>query len=449
MKRIIFTVIATIMLCCNIYAQDNRKLWTLEECIRYAIDNNINLKQREQEEELRKVELKMSQSSWMPNMNASLGQNIDFGRTPSREGTIVDRNSASSSFNMQLSVPLFNGFKIANDITVRKMNLMAATESLNKAREDLALNVASYYLQALYSKELLNIAELQVNLVKEQVIRTEALVEAGRVAAVQLYLINAQLSNDEVILTEARNNVNMALLDLAQILELERLGADFDIVQPETQNAMTDNMRSIVAPDDIYYNAVNFKPQIKEQEFLLESSKKRLRIAQADYYPRLSFNANYGNGYYRYFGDNDVTSVPFSDQLKQNERKTISVSLNIPIFNRFAYRNNVRQANIGITNQSLNIENSKKALYKEIQQAYFMATAAQAKYFASEKSVAANEEALGYAEESYAAGKSSVFEYNESKTKYAQSLSEQAQAKYNFIFRAKILDFYNGVEIRL
>jgi len=449
MKRQLFTGIIVCLLCNNIDAQNITKLWTLEDCIRYATENNIILKQREQEEELVKVELNTSQSSWLPNLNASLGQNMDFGRTPSRDGIIVDRTSVNSSFNMQLSMPLFNGFKIANDIAVRKMNLMAATESLNKAKEDLALNVTSYYLQALYSKELLSIAELQVNLTKEQVIRTEALLDVGRVPASQLSLVNAQLANDEVTLMEAKNNVIMALLDLAQALELERLGTDFDIVQPETKDAVADNMRSIIPPDDIYDNAVAFKPQIKEQEFLLESRKKLLRIAQADYYPRLSFGANYGNGYYRYYGGDGTESVTFSDQLKQNERKTISLSLNIPIFNRFGIRNNVRQARVRIINQELMMENSKKILYREIQQAYFMAIAAQAKYIASEKSVTANKEALTYAEESYAAGKSSVFEYNESKTRYAQSLSEQAQAKYNFIFRAKILDFYNGMEIRL
>jgi outer membrane protein len=293
----------------------------------------------------------------------------------------------------------------------------------------------------------LNIAELQVNLTKEQVTRTEVLVDAGIQAMSQLSLINAQLANDEVKLTEAGNNVRLALLDLTQALELERVGADFDIIQPETKDVIVDNMRSVIPPDDIYYNAVAFKPQIKEQEYLLESRKRRLRVAQADYYPRLNFNANYGTGYYRYFGSDDYVSVPFNDQLRQNERKTIYVSLNIPVFNRLNVRNNVRHARVGIINQELTMGSSKKTLYKEIQQAYFMAVAAHEKYMASEKSVAASKEALTYTEERYAVGRSSVYEYNDSKTKYAQSLSEQAQSKYNFIFRAKILDFYNGTPI--
>jgi outer membrane protein len=449
MKRKLFTGIALLLLCCYMGAQDAPRQWSLEECIHHAIANNVNLKQQEQEEASRMIELDASRNSWIPSLNAYMGQNLDFGRSPTKDETIIDQNSANSSFQVQLNMPVFGGFKIPNNIAARKLNLMAATESLNKAKEDLSLNVASYYLQALYNKELLNIAELQVNMTTEQVIVTEALVGAGKVPMSQLYDIKAQLARDEVALTEAGNSVSLALLDLVQSLELERLGADFDVVQPEANDVIADNMRSILPPDNVYDHSVTFKPHIKEQEYLLASQKKMLKVAQADYFPRISFSANYQNGYYRYFGSNDIESTPFGDQIKQNERKTIGFSLNIPIFNRFEVRQNVRQHRVAIVNRELSMENSKKALYKDIQQAWFTAIAAQEKYIASEKSVAASNEALTYAKERYAAGKSTVFEYNESKAKYAQSLSEQAQAKYSFIFRAKILDFYNGTPITL
>lgn len=444
MKRNIIKIVVISLLCSNIYAQNTPKQWTLEECINYAIANNVILKQQQLDEESKNIELNVSKNSRLPSVNAYLGQNFEIGRTPSRDGVIIDQNSAISSFQVQLNLPLFEGFKIQNNIAVKKLNLMAATESLNKAKEDLALNVTSFFLQALYNKEIMSIAELQVNLTKEQVTKTELLVEVGKVPMSQLYDIKAQLARDEVTLIEAKNNVSLALLDLAQALELERLGVDFDIIQPDIQYSTSDNLNSILPPDNIYDNAITFKPQIKEQEYLLESQKKMLKVAEADYYPRLSFSASYSNGYYRYFGDNAPTLISFSDQLSQNERKTIGLSLNIPIFNKFDIRNNVSQNRLAIDYRELTMENSKKALYKDIQQAYFMAVGAQEKYVASEKSVIASKEALIYAEERYAAGKFTVFEYNETKAKYAQSLSEQAQAKYNFIFRAKILEFYNG-----
>jgi Outer membrane protein len=257
------------------------------------------------------------------------------------------------------------------------------------------------------------------------------------------------LATDEVTLTDAGNNVSLAMLDLIQALELERLEGDFDIVQPKIDDAIADYIQSVSLPDLIYDNAVLFKPQIKEQEYLLERQKKLLNAAKSYYYPQLNISASYGNGYYQYFGSDDITNISFKDQIEQNAQRNIGISLSIPIFNRFSYRNNVRQAKVGIINQNYTLENNKKILYKEIQQAYFNAIAEQEKYLASEKSVAASKEALKYAEERYIAGKSTVFEYNESKTKYASSLSQQVRAKYNFIFRAKILDFYNGVEIQL
>lgn len=450
MKQLISSVaLASFLFCLPAGAQEAPKQWSLEECIRYAIENNIDLKQKELERQNQEVTLHTSKYSWLPSLNASIGENFGFGRSESKDGLIVDRNSANTSANIQLSMPVFDGFKIPNDIAARKLDLKASIETLNKAKEDLSINVASYYLQVLYNKEMLKIAELQVALSSEQVTKTEALYNAGKVPVSQLYDMKAQLAKDEVTLTESKNNVKLALLDLTQTLELERDGENFDVLEPETGDAVEQYMSSIIPPDQVYDYAVGVKPQVKEQEYLLESQKKMLKVAQAGFYPKLNFSAGYSNGYYHNFGDGDYNNVPFSDQLKNNGQKSIGFSLSIPIFNRFQVRNSVRSARIAIHNRELMMENTKKTLYKEIQQAYYNATAAQEKYVSSDKSVDASKIAFSYAEERYGAGKSTVFEYSEAKTKYAQSLAEQTQSKYNFIFRAKILDFYNGTPITL
>ena len=431
-------------------AQEQTAPWSLEACIDYAYANNIQLKQKVEEQEARKVELHTSKHSWLPAVNANMGQSFQFGRSTSKSGVIVDQNASNTTFNINLDMPIFDGFKIPNDIAARKLDLQAAIESLNKAKEDLAINIASYYLQVLYNKELQRVAQLQVDLDKEQVAKTEAMVDAGKVPLSQLYDIKAQLAKDEVTLTEATNNVQLALLDLAQSLELERSDRSFDIETPQIADAVAENMSSILPPETIFDQAVTFKPQIKEQEYLLESQKRMLKVAQAGYYPKLNFGASYSNGYYHTsMGGEFADTRSFGDQLKQNGQKIVGFSLSIPLFNRFQVRNSVRSARIGINNQQLMLENSKKTLYKEIQQAYYNATAAQEKYRASDKSVAASKEAFDYAQVRYAAGKSTVFEFNEAKTKYAQSLAEQAQAKYDFIFRAKILDFYRGTPLKL
>lgn len=449
MKQVISSVVlASFLFCLPAGAQETAKQWSLEECIRYAIENNIDLKQRELEQKSREVDLHTSKYSWLPSVNASIGENFGFGRSESKDGLIVDRNSANTSASIQLSMPLLD-MKIPSDIAARKLDLKASVETLNKAKEDLSINVASYYLQTLYNKEMLKIAELQVTLSSEQVTKTEALYNAGKVPVSQLYDMKAQLAKDEVTLTESRNNVKLALLDLAQSLELERDGENFDVLEPEISDAVEQYMSSIIPPDQVYDHAVGFKPQIKEQGYLLESQKKMLKVAQAGYYPRLNFSAGYSNGYYHNFGEGEYNNAPFSDQLKNNGQKSIGFTLSIPIFNRFQVRNSVRTARININNRELMMENSKKTLYKEIQQAFYNATAAQEKYVSSDKSVDASKIAFSYAEERYGAGKSTVFEYSEAKTKYAQSLAEQTQSKYNFIFRAKILDFYNGTPITL
>ena len=430
-------------------AQEPAKRWNLEECIQYAIEHNIGLKQKDQERASREVALRTSRFSWLPSVNGSVGQSFQFGRSTTKSGVIVDQNAANSTLNITLDMPIFDGLRIPNDIAARKLDLKASIESLNKAKEDLAINVASYYLQVLYNKELLEVARLQVDLDKEQVVKTEAMVNAGKVPLSQLYDIKAQLANDEVTLTEYANNVNLALLDLAQSLELERIEA-FDIEEPLSEDVVAENMGSILPPDHIYDNAVTFKPQIKEQRYLLESQRKMLRVARADYYPKLNFGASYSNGYYHSStGGEFIDTRSFGEQLRQNGQKIVGFSLSIPLFNRFQVRDNVRSARINILNQELQMENTKKSLYKEIQQAYSNATASQKKYQAAGKSVLASKEAFDYARRRYEAGKSTVFEFNEAKTKYAQSLAEQAQAKFDYIFRVKILDFYNGTPIRL
>lgn len=449
-RNLYILAIATLLSGNHASAQDTAKPWSLEECIQYAIAHNIDLKQKEQEQESRKVDLHTSKHSWLPALNGNVGQSFQFGRSTSKSGVIVDQNAANSTLSINLDMPLFDGLRIPNDIAARKLDLQASTENLNKAREDLAIQIASCYLQVLYNKELLKIARLQVELDKEQAGKTEALVNAGKVPLSQLYDIKAQLAKDEVTLTESRNNVSLALLDLAQSLELERSERGFDIQTPAIDDAVADNMGSILPPEHIYDHAVTFKPQIKEQQYLLESQKKMLRVARAGYYPKLNLGASYSNGYYHSTSGGDFADTrSFGEQLRQNGQKIVGLSLSIPLFNRFQVRNSVRAARINIINRELLMENTKKALYKEIQQAYHNATASQEKYMASGKSVAASREAFQYAQERYNAGKSTVFEFNEAKAKYAQSLAEQAQAKYDFIFRAKILDFYNGNPIRL
>ncbi|GHT75936.1 transporter [Bacteroidia bacterium] len=435
------------------------KQWTLEECIQYAIDKNISIKQIELQKTNAEVELNTAQMSRLPELNGSVGQNWEFGFSSGQNNVkSTNQKQSNSNFSLTTSMPLFTGFRIPNEIARNKLELKAATENLAKAKEDLALNVASLFLQVLFNQEILKVNEEQLSLSKTQVEKTRVLVEVGKIPQSQLYDIEAQVAKDEVSVVQAKNNLNLALLDLAQSLELENTNG-FDVYAPETGNVIAEYMSSVQPPQVIFNNALTIKPAIKAQEYKVESAEKTLNIAKSGYLPNLSLNAGYGTGYYYFYGLKDYineagelvhpTNRPFSNQIKESGREYIGLSLSIPIFNRFSVRNQVRSAKININNQQLELDNVKKTLYKEIQTAYLNATAAQEKFRSSDKAVKATSESFNYAKERYEVGKSSVFEFNEARTKYIQSQSEQIQAKYDYIFRTKILDFYNGVPIKL
>ena len=428
-------------------AAAQEKQWTLEECIDYAIEHNIEIKSYELDTQLKEHTLNTSKWSRLPDLNANLGQNFDFGRSPSADNTSIESTSATnSSFNIGTSVPLFTGFRIPNEVAAGKLDLRAAFESLNKAKESLSLQVASNYLNVLFYKELEWVRGVQSDLSAEQVTKTEMLVQAGKVPEGQLFDIKAVLANDYTALVEAQNQTKLMLLALAQNLEMGEQIELFEIAEPVLSDPSQTLLGSLQTPAEIYLLAVTTRPMIKEQELLLESSKKRLEIAKSDYYPKLNFSAYYSNGYYYFF---DQANPSFTDQIDKNQRTNLGLSLSIPIFNRFRVRNQVRSSRINIFNRELNLDNSKKALFEEIQKAYYNAIAAQRKYVASKESVGAAAKSFEYAQERYNVGKASVFELNEAKTKMSQSLAEQVQSKYEFIFRVKILDFYRGEKITL
>jgi outer membrane protein len=384
--------------------------------------------------------------SRLPDLSAGMGQNWSFGRGETESGLKENTTQSNTSFSISSSIPLFTGFRITNEIEKNKLELKAATENLEKAKENLALNIASLFLEVLFNKEIVNVNEEQLNLSQTQIEKTKSLVQAGKVPMSQLYDIEAQAAKDEVSLIQAKNNRALALLDLAQSLELEN-ETYFDIYAPETDNVIAEYTNSAQSPLTIFNNAVHIKPVIKEQQYRVESAEKTLKIAESGYLPSLSLSLSYGTAYY--YNYNLKENMPFSNQLRDQSGEMIGLNLSIPIFSRFSVKNQVRNAKINISNQQLALENTKKTLYKEIQTAYLNATAAQEKYKASGKAVTASSESFKYAQERYETGKSSVFEYNEAKTKWMQSQSEQIQAKYDYIFRTKILDFYNGIPIKL
>lgn len=423
--------------------------WTLRRCIDYAVEHNIEIRQQALNVDDAEIELNTSKNSRLPSLGGSANQSFNFGRTMSQGSGVYEVAKAASTtqFSVSSSVPVFAGMRISRQIETNELNLKAATENLNKAKENLELQVASLYLEALFKKEIVRVYQEQADLTARQVARTEALLEAGKVPRSQLFDIKAQLAKDQLNLTNACNDRDLALLNLAQSLSLP--GADgFDVVEPGSAGSIVADGGAVPDPQQIYEAALGIKPHVKEARYRLESSQRNLKVTQAAFWPTLNLGLSYTSGF------NHLLTAGFANpsvvsQWKDNQREAIGFNLSVPIFNRLQTRNQVRQARLNIRNRSLELDNVKLTLYKEIQQAYQSAVASVAKYNSTRAAYQAAAEAFVYAQERYDVGMLAVYEYSEAQTKMVTSRSEQLQAQYDFLFRTKILDFYRGVPITL
>ena len=438
MKKTVICLSLTILGVFQIQAQET---WNLQRCINHAIEHNLSIKQKEAARDQSEVELNTAQWSRMPNLNGNIGQSFNFGRALQADNTYGNRNTRNTNFSLGTNIPLFTGMQIPNNIALSKLNLKAATEDLAKAKEDISIQVASYFLQVLFNEELVKIARNQVALSQEQLDRKVAFFKNGKASEAEVLEAKSRLAQDQLSLVQAENNHQLALLDLSQMLELPS-PENFRISVPNIDGFTAD----LSMPEEVYAQAMMNKPAIKAAQYRLQGAEKSIKIAQSSYYPQLSFGAGIGTNYYHLSG---IENAPFSTQWDQNMNKYLQFSLSIPIFNRFQTRNRVKSARIQRTALSWQLEESKKSLYKEIQQAYYNALAAESKYKSSQSATESANASFKLISEKYANGKASATEYNEMRTAWMKSLSDGIQAKYEFIYRSKILDFYKGIPLVL
>ena len=438
MKRTVISLSLTLLGAFQLQAQDT---WDLQRCITHAIEHNLSIKQKEAARNQSEVELNTAQWSRMPNLSGNIGQSFNFGRALQADNTYGNRNTRNTNFSLGTNIPLFTGMQIPNSIALSKLNLKAATEDLAKAKEDISIQVASYFLQVLFNEELTKIARNQVALSQEQLDRKVAFFKNGKASEAEVLEAKSRLAQDQLSLVQAENNHQLALLDLSQLLELPS-PEGFQINVPDIDNFSV----HLTLPEEVYAQAMMNKPAIKAAQYRLLGAEKSIKIAQSGYYPQLSFGAGIGTNYYHLSG---IENAPFSTQWDQNMNKYLQFSLSIPIFNRFQTRNRVKSARIQRTALSWQLEESKKSLYKEIQQAYYNALAAESKYKSSQSATESANASFKLISEKYANGKASATEYNEMRTAWMKSLSDGIQAKYEFIYRSKILDFYKGIPLVL
>ena len=416
--------------------------WTLRQCADYAVSHNISIQQHQNQRQQREVQLSTARNLRLPDLNGSINENFSFGRAQTLDGTYANRNTNNTSFSLSTTVPLFSGFQIPNQIKLSQLNLEAAIQDLEKARNDVRMQVAKAYVQILYDMEVADVAHRQIAIDSAQVARLEAFVRNGKASQADLSQQQATLSRAHLTATQADNAQALSLLALSQLLELPT-PEGFTIVRPAVDGSLSRDFTAL-SPDAIYAEALAIKPEVQAEQLRLSASERSINIAKGAGYPKLNFSAGLQTNYFKSSG---MPAFTFFKQLDNNFSQYLALSLNVPIFSRFQTRNNIRLARIDRANQELTLENVKKTLYKEIQQVYYNARAAHSKYESSLTATASARDAFELMQAKYENGKATITEFNESKNNYLKSESDLVQARYEYLYQTALLDFYQGKEL--
>ncbi|HCX99858.1 MAG TPA: TolC family protein [Bacteroidales bacterium] len=349
--------------------------------------------------------------------------------------------------SISTQVTLFNGFQLTNSKRQEALNLQASLSDVEGLKNNISLNIAAAYLQILFSEEIVESSRMQLELSAMQVERTRMLVEAGSLPEGNLMEIEAQRASDELQLVNAQNQLDLAYLTLTQLLDI-RDTENFAVQKPQIESLGQEPIAN--QSQNIFDQAQLTLPQIQGAQIRVQSAEKGVQIARGAQSPRLSLGANYGTGAQHLLRSIPLFSEdPFLDQIKDNANISVGLSLSIPIFNGSQVRTSISNARINLENTRLSLENEKNYLFKDIQQAQADAMAAFKKYIATEKNLDALQEAFRYTEQRFSLGLANSLDYTTSKTRLAKVQAELVSAKYEYIFKVKILDFYKGIPLSI
>jgi len=419
-----------------------QKVWSLQECITYALENNLQIKRKELNVKYNKNNYTQSYFNTLPNLNGQLnkgysaGKDFDYFRKD-----YIDQDYWSTDFGISSTVTLFGGFQTINNIMKSKYDFLKSQSDLEKSKNDISLQLALAYLQVLFSKELVEVAKSKLDVTSMQAERTRKMLEVGNVAQGEYLQIKAQESNDKTSLINAQNNLGIAYLDLTQLLDLDSTGG-FDVVVP--QNIEVELISPLETIENIYAKALETMPQIKSAEYGLRSTEKQLAMAWGQASPSVEL----GGSLYSFYSQNAVNPAemdaeyPYGDQISDFYRKQVRIGITVPIFNRLQVKNSISNARLQVNDFKLQLDVAKMALYKEVQQAHTDATAAHEKYYSSVEAVKYNEEAFKYTSQKLEVGLVNSVDYNIAQNNLISAKSSMLQAKYEYIFKLKILDLY-------
>jgi len=470
MKKYIFFL--TAVLCTS--SSFSQKSWTLQECINQAKKENLDIKQAKLYVLSSEQQLIQSKLSLFPSLNGGGSQGYNYGRTVDPySNEFTNLNVKTNNFSLSSSVTLFSGFQNINKVKRDNYEYMAKKYDIKKVINDISLTVATDFLQVLFNKELVIMAEKQLAISIQQEERISKLVSEGQLSKSSLLESNSQVASEQLQLVRAKNQDEIALLNIKQLLEIEA-NTDFDILVPSITLPLQNR---VPTTEEIYIKALEIFPNVKSAEYRLKSSDKSLAISKGGRSPRITLYGSMGSGYsdartkitgidslgmmpsgYQLSsGENVLMPIldfnseitPFNQQLKDNFSQSLSFSLSIPLFNGWMTNSSIANAKIGVMSAQNDLQKTKNQLRKQVEQVRSDVISAEKQFQFAKISAEALQESFSYNQQKFDEGMLNVYDYNDAKNKLIKAESDLLQSKYDYLFKIKILDFFMGNSLTL
>lgn len=426
------------LLLCGLTMTAQAQGYTLQQCIDIALKNNHDYKARLLQHQRAELQVESGKNSYLPTAQAGLGHNWDFGRSADKTGVMNDRSSMASSLSVSASYMLFDGFARLHNLRAAKLQLEASTAGLAQARQDLSMQVVQYYYAYLHAQRVLESARLQVERSREQKAYAEGLYREGKWSVDRLAEAEATAAHDEQNVVQAENGVELARLDLRQVMRVDAI----DVVAPSEDKAVSE-AELLLSDSTIVERVIALRPALESNRYNRLAAEEMIKASRAGYMPSLSISVGYGNSYYKVLGASMAAfNLPFAEQLKQNGRSYIGLSLNVPLFDAFRTRTQIRQAKLNHRELQIAGEQLETQLRKEVETAILSAQLAQRKLRATAISLEASVKAGHLTEESWKLGRATSNELGQARNKAFVARLEHLNAKYDYLLRSELLRYY-------
>lgn len=423
-------------------AQQER--WTLEDCISYALSNNIGLQRKGLQTESAEIDFRKSKMDLLPNLNFGSDARIGFGRSIDPVTNLITfKQNLSNSYTLSSGIEVFNGFAALNTISANKFMLKAGIEAEKVQRNTLIVDIMGQYYQVIYARGLEEAAKMQLDLSEKQLFRISRMVNTGRESVAREYEIASQVSADRLTWTTAQSSSSRALTQLRQMLQIEP-GTEFNIQLPDLDAILITGAG--YDTDSIYHIASSVLPRLKAIEYELRASENMVAVARGALAPSLTVGGAIFTGYYKVIGENGDSQASFSTQLRNNNSQAVYFSLNIPIFNRYTASRNIKQAVIRKEDTRLRLELERNSLYTEIEDACLNYNRGREEYIAAEANLAYNEKSFDAVEKKFEAGLVDVTDYAAAKTTLFSAETEALRTKLQLLIRKLTIEFYTNGE---